>query len=409
MRDHMDPVLGRALEDEFAELVNASPAPSRGRGAPRASGVRTQAVWVTASVGVLVVIAAAFAIHAGQETAPPALAPTSSAVPTSATGTTLSGAALLSELPSQKYGRIIHTWTDHDASSTTGPFSFVGNTAVIAAVCEGGGAIAITDAGGSVHKESCTKLDVQQPFAKFNLGGDGKSTKTTGPVHVTVKVLSGSPKYIVRLWAVDPRILDANEVSVAATSPEVSKSLRTCTAADIVPEGTVDRAAGTRGGVVTITSRSTTDCAIRDWPTMQYLAAGGVKVGPLEGDDNNGKSLDSTEGKFDKYGQFPPAHVTAGGSAYVIVDLTTMAKLQQEDAKQKAMPTPTPTPTPITGPSIPPLPLCQPKQVASIRLGIGDATVTVPTSHALDIGACTTSNRVFGVNPVVAERPKVEQ
>ena len=401
MRDHMDPVLGRALEDEFAELVTAS---SGSRGAPRESGVRSQAVWATIAVGVVVVIAAAFAIHAGQA-APPALAPTSSTAPTRTTGTTLSSSALLSKLPSQKYGKIIHTWTDRDGSSATGSFSFVGSTAVIAAACDGGGAIAITDSGGSVHKESCNKLDVQQPFWKFNLGGDGKSTKTTGSVHVTVKVLAGSPKYIARLWAVDPRILDANQWSVAATSPEVPKNLRTCTAADIAPKGTVNRAAGTHSGVVTITSHSPTDCAIRDWPTMQYLAAGDVKVGPLAGDDNNGKSLDSTEGKLDKYGQFPPARVTAGGSAYLIVDLTTVAKLQEEDAQQKAMP----TPTRAAGPSIPPPPLCEPKQVASIRLGIGDATVTVPTSDALDVGACTTSNRVFGVNPVVAGRPKVER
>lgn len=405
MRDHMDPVLARALEDEFADLVTARPASSAGRGAARGHGMRNQALWVTVAVGIVVAVAAAFAIHAGQEATPPAISPTSSTVPTGSTGPTLSSSALAAKLPKQQYGRTIHTWTDHDASNTSGPFRLVGSTAVIAAVCDGGGAIAITDATGSVHKESCTRLDVQQPFWKFNLGGDGKSTKTTGPVHVTVKVLSGSPKYIARLWAVDPRILDADRWSVATTSAEVPKSLRTCSAADLAPAGTVDRAAGTHSGVVTITSRAATDCAIRDWPTMQYLAAGGSKIGPLAGADNNGKSLDSSEGKLDKYGQFPPARLTAGGSAYLIVDLTTLADLQKEDAQQKAMPTPTTT----TGPSIPPIPLCEPKRVASIRLGIGDATVMVPTSDALDVAACTTSSRVFGVNPVVAQRPKVEQ
>lgn len=406
MRDHMDPVLGRALEGEFADLVTStSSSSSVNLGVSRGHGVRSQAVWVTVAVGVIVVVAAAFAIRAGQDATPPAISPASSTVPTSSTSTTLSSDALVAELPTQKYGRTIHTWTDHDASNTSGPFRFVGLTAVIAAVCDGGGAIAITDAGGSVHKEGCTKLDVQQPFSKFNLGGDGKSTKTTGPVHVTVKVLSGSPKYIVRLWAVDPRILDSDQWSIATTSPEVPKSLRTCTAADVAPAGTVDRAAGTHSGVVTITSRSATDCAIRDWPTMQYLAAGGVKLGPVAGADGNGMTLDSTEGKLDKYGQFPPARLTVGGSAYLIVDLTTLAELQKEDAQQEAMPTPTTT----TGATIPAPPLCKPKQAASIRLGIGGATITVPTPTALDVAACTTDSRVFGVNPVVAKRPKVER
>lgn len=405
MRDHMDPVLGRALEDEFAKLTATTPVSSTERRSSRGPGTRVQALWVTVAVGVVVVITAVFAINAGQYAAPPAVSPTSSMAATETTSTTLSRTALQSKLPTQQYGRTIHTWTDQDPSNSSGPFRFVGSTAVIAAVCDGGGSIAITDTGGSVHKEGCTRLDVQQPFWKFNMGGDGKSTKTTGPVHVTVKVLSGTPRYIVRLWAVDPRILDSSEVSVAATSPAVPRSLRSCTAVDLAPSGSVERAAGTSSGVVTITSRSATDCAIRDWPTMQYLAAGGVKVGPLEGKDNNGKSLDSTEGKLDKYGQFPPARLTAGGSAYLIVDLVTMSKLQKEDAQQKAMPTPTKT----TGPVMPALPLCDPKRITSIKLGIGDATVTVPTSDALDVAACTTSTRAFGVNPVVAERPAVER
>ena len=398
MRDHMDPVLGRALEDVYGDLVTAErPAPGF-PGPSRPGGARPRTIWVTVVVGVVVVLAAAFAIRAGTQTSRPAISPTSR---TTTTTTVLSDAALLAKLPKQPYGRIVHTWTDHDATDTSGPFSLVGSTAVIAATCSGGGTISMKRPDRAANRLSCATLGVQQPGWSFNLGGDGKPTRTTAPIHVTVKVLSGAPHYVVRLWAVDPRILDSDVWSVGATGASVPKSLRTCTAADIAPQGTLDPTPKSHSAVVTITSRGTTDCAIRSWPTMQYLSADAAAVGPLEGKDNNGKSLDSSEGAVNKYGEFPPARLVAGGTAFLIVDLTTEAALLKEDAEMKAMPTPT------TGPVIRLTP-CKPEAVGSIRLTIGGATVSVPTPAALKAAACRTSTRDFGVGPVVTTRPAAQ-
>lgn len=401
MRDRMDPATGRALEGHFARMIedeaSRAEADWNGGGARRS---RTRTVFVTAAVGALVALVAVLAIQVGHRSTDPAVAP-----PTGAATTTRPAVdpALLQLLPKQPYGRVIHTWTDRDASSTSGPFSFIGSTAVIAAVCDGGGAIEITDTSGARHKEGCTRLDVQQPFSRFNLGGDGKSTRTTGPVHVTVKVLSGSPRYIVRLWAVDPRILDADQWSIARTSASVPASLRTCGALDLAPTGSVEQAAHS-SGVVEITSRSTTDCAIRSWPTLQYVGADGGSIGPVEAANGNGMSLNSGEGELDRYGQFPPARLTAGGSAWFIVDLVRERELQQEDEQQRDAPTPTPT----AGPSLPRLPLCAPERVSTLRIGIGSAIVLVPVPRSAGIAACTSDTRVFGVNPVVTTRPTVE-
>jgi hypothetical protein len=398
MRDHMDPVLGRELERVFTD----SPEPRR-TSAPKASA-RQEPRWrtalVTAVVGVLVAGTAAVAIQTVRPDARPAVGPT----PT-ATARATPQDPLLAVLPKQPYGRTMHTWTDQDATNPSGPFDVTGSTVVIAGVCEGGGAISITAPGRPPHRLGCAKRSVQQPFWRFNLGGDGKPTKETGPVRVTVKVLSGSPRFIVRMWAVDPRILDANHWSIAATSSAVPRSLRTCTAADLASTGTFDPLAARSGGVVTIRSRSADDCAIRSWPTLQYRAADGSRVGPVQGRDENGRSLDSSEGALNKYGEFPPARLTAGGEAFLIADLRTEAELQRDDdqARQQRA-----TPAPSTPAGFAP-PLCRPRRIAAMELGIGAARVSVPLPSSPAPAACTSDAFSFGVNPVVAERPSGEQ
>jgi hypothetical protein len=393
MRDHMDRVLGQALEQEYKDLVTSTAPSSAGRPISASAGSQSRTIWVTVVVAVVVVLTAGLVIRVGQQSTRPAIAP-------SVSSTVLESATLLQKLPKQPYGHTLHTWSDGQKSDTSGPFTLTGSTAVIAGICTGGGAIVITDAHGSTHKLGCARQSVQQPFWRFNLGGDGKPTKETEPVHVRVEVSSGNPRYVVRLWAVDPRILDAGKVSVAATSTSVPKSLRTCTAKDIAATATLDWRSSRGSGVVTIASRAATDCGIRSWPSMRYVSADGQRVGPTQGLNNNGRSLDSSEGSLDRYGQFPPARLTAGGEAYLILDLVTEQQLEQEDAEQKALPTPT------TGPSFP-LTLCKPEPVTSIRLGIGDATVTVPAPASPAPAACRTSTRAFGVNPVVADRPTV--
>jgi hypothetical protein len=216
-----------------------------------------------------------------------------------------------------------------------------------------------------------------------------------------VKVLSGSPRFVVRMWAVDPRILDANAWSVAATSATVTTALRSCTSTDLDPKGTFDRLPGKQQGVVTITSRSATDCAIRSWPVMRYLNSAGKHIGPAWGADNNGKALDSSEGALNKYGEFPPAHLTAGGSAFLILDLRTEADLEKEAEQVKSQPTSS------TGPAIMSS-SCRPERVRAIQLTIGSAIVTVPASSTPTPAACRSSSYAFGVNPVVTKRPTGE-
>ena len=201
MRDHMDPVLGRELERVFTDSPEA-----RRAGSPTPSA-RPEPRWrtalVTVVVGVLVAGTAAVAIQTVRPDARPAVGPTPTAAATPQD-------PLLRVLPKQPYGRTVHTWTDQNATNPSGPFDVTGSTVVLAGVCEGGGAISITAPGRSANRLGCTKRSVQQPFWKFDLGGDRTPTKETGPVRVTVQVLSGSPRFIVRMWAVDPRILDAD-------------------------------------------------------------------------------------------------------------------------------------------------------------------------------------------------------
>jgi hypothetical protein len=400
MRDHMDPVLGQELERVFAELGPDRAKAGRGPGAP---DPRRRTLLVTSIVAIIVVIAAALAIRSARPEADPAVSPSPSP-----TASGVSRAALQRALPTRPYGRVVHTWTETDATRSTGPFDVTGSTVVIAAVCTGGGTISIKAPDRPAHKLGCSRLTVQQPFAKFNLGGDGKSTTETTPVRVVVSVLSGTPRYIVRMWAVDPRIMDANSWSIGTTSAAVPKSLRTCASKDLAPVGTFDRIRDTQRGVVTIRSIGTSDCAIRAWPTMQYVNPKGGTIGPVQGEDENGKSLDSSEGSLNKYGEFPPARLAAGGKAYLIVDLYAEARLKQDDAQAEARAKAArSTPSPSTGPSIPET-FCKPERVGAIRLGIGDASITVPAPRSPTPAACRSDSFSFGVNPIVAKRPAGE-
>ena len=182
------------------------------------------------------------------------------------------------------------------------------------------------------------------------------------------------------------------------------RSLRTCTAADISPTGDFDRLTGRSGGVVTIRSRSTSDCAIRSWPTLQYRAADGAPVGPVQGRDENGRSLDSSEGAVNRYGEFPPARLTAGGEAFLIADLRTEAELQRDDEQARRQQA---TPAPSTPPGFAP-PLCRPRRIATMELGIGAARVSVPLPSSPAPAACASDSFSFGVNPVIVQRPTGE-
>ncbi|MFD1722379.1 hypothetical protein [Amnibacterium endophyticum] len=401
-RDRMDPRLAAGLEDALTALiardVTDRRAARRGPAAPQ--GRRT--VWVTAVVGLIVValaVATFQATNVRSDGRLPAATPSSSA---------RSQSSLLEKLPKQPYGAVVHTWTDRSPGGS-GPFDVAGSTVVIAAICEGGGAITIHDASGKPHLWVCNRQVIQQPFWRSGRSGGDDAAVERGPVEVSVTV-KGDPRFVMRMWKVDPRILRAT-TRIGATSGTVPAALRTCTAGDLAPSGTIDPIKGESDGVVTITNRSSSDCAVRSWPGMTYLDSRGQAVGPTHGgDDINGRSLDSREGTEDKFHEFPPARLVPGGHGYLIADLSTRTRLTQEDvdavaaaraeAKKAAA-------SPASSPSLPaiPLELCHPRTITALRLDISGSTITVPVPDSPAYAACSTSQRSFGINPVVTTDP----
>ena len=410
-REHMDPAMAERLDQVLMAQVEQDSRPTAARGA----AVRPRpTMWVTAAVGVVVVLLAVVAIRTAGDrqssrlpatsatsstaTAAPSASPTPSA---SASGAVLGTAALLKKLPKPDYGRLLHTWTERDTTST-GPFDPAGDVVVIAGICNGGGEVSWTDVTGKAHTLSCRGVQVQQPGWRFNLGGDEQPTATKVPVKLSVRVLQGTPRFVIRAWAVDPRIVRSGWY-IAATSKQVPASLRDCAAGDLAATGTLEKLTSQHGGVVTVTNTSSSDCAVRSWPTLRNLDTDGRQIG----DDGN-QSLDSSEGELNRFHEFPPALLTAGGKGYLIVELQTKQRLEDDDrstrkenAKQAATPSPSPNP-------IGPLPICDPVQVDSLRLTIAGSTVHVPVATDPVTAACRNSGFAFGVNPVVDFRPTGE-
>jgi len=404
-RQHMD----RAMAERLDQILTAQVEHDSRAGSDRPAASRSRpTTWVTVAVGVVVVLLAVVAIRtagtrqsstlpatsaSGSATAGPTASPTPTGSPE-----VLGTAALLKKLPKPDYGRLLHTWTERDSAST-GPFDPDGDVVVIAGVCNGGGAVSWTDVTGTAHTLSCRGLRIQQPGWRFNLGGDGEPTETKDPVKISVRILSGTPKFVLRMWAVDARVLRSG-FSIAATSKQVPETLRTCASGDLAVTGTLEEVPTRNGGIVTVTNASSSDCAVRSWPILRYLDADGQQIGDL-----GNQSLDSSEGSLNRFQEFPPARLEAGGKGYLIVDLQTERRLaaddrqtEKENAKQAA--TPSPSPNPIGS-----LPVCDPVEVAALQLTISGSTVQVPVQTEPVTAACRNTGFAFGVNPVVAFRP----
>lgn len=411
-RDHMDRRLAERLDRILVAQVeqDTRPAPARAV-APRTRPT----VWVTAAVGVVVVLLAVLAIRtagdrrdsslpatsASSRTTSSAVASVTTAPSASASPVVLGTAALVKKLPKPDYGRLLHTWTERSITST-GPFDAKGDVVVIAGICTGGGAVSWTDVTGKAHTLSCHGLQIQQPGSRFNLGGDGQPTQTTEPFRMNVRVLKGTPTFVIRMWAVDARVVRSGWY-LAEASKQVPATLRTCAAGDLASTGTLTRLARQHGAVVTITNTSSTDCAVRSWPTLRYLDSTGRQLG-----DQAARSLDSSEGTLNRFHEFPPARLRAGGHGYVIVELQTRQRLENDDrvtrkenAKQAATPSPSPNPIGI-------LPICDPVPVAALQLTVAGTGIQVPVAGDPVFAACRSSGFAFGVNPVVDFRPTGE-
>lgn len=400
-RDHLDRRLAEGLEQHMTTQIRHDTQPDQTGQRPSPAAPRARTIWVTALVGLVVVLLTVVALTTVHNrsttlpaTSPTPAAPTLTASPTPSTAT-LGTAALLRRLPVPEYGRLLHTWTEKHISST-GPFDAKGGVVTIAGVCNGGGAVSWTDVTGTPHTLSCNGLRIQQPGSRFNLGGDEQPT-TTDTFQITVRVLKGSPTFIIRAWTVDPRIVRSGWY-IANTSPDVPSTLRTCAAGDLSHTGTLDTLANGRGSVITVTSRSSTDCAIRSWPSLRY-------VGTRFLSDQAGMSLDSSEGELNKYHEFPPARITAGGHGYFIIGLPSKARLDRDEQQQAAnLATATPQPSPFPTP-----PQCKPIQVTALQATVADTIITVPVPDKPASATCSNPNVSYGgVNPVVANKPTGE-
>lgn len=392
-RDHLDRRLAAALEQHFSEHIRpdrTGPIDRRAIGSPPRP---RHTVWVTSVVAVFVVLVAVAAIRTGTaDRSTPAV----TAAPPTVTGSS-DRADLRHRLPTVRYGRVVHTWTDTDTTSATGPWHVTGDVVYMAGVCSGDGALSIVDVDGKGHTLDCTvERAIQQPFARFNLGGDGKDTVSVTPEHNTVRVLRGRPTYLVRMWALDPRISRAGEY-IAATSASVPRTLRSCAAGDIAPTGTLVRIDGSRDVAITITNRSSTDCAIRSWPALRYLDPDGAPLGAVAT-----HAWNSSTGDPDRYHEFPPARLRAGGHAYLTADLDTTAHLSELDRQLRTR-IPVPQPSPVA--STPAPERCDPHPVAALALTVAGNRITVDASAYPDAAACRSQHYAVGVSPVITRRP----
>ncbi|MGT2425087.1 hypothetical protein [Amnibacterium kyonggiense] len=229
----------------------------------------------------------------------------------------------------------------------------------------------------------------------------GSAAVAVGPVPVRIEVVSGQPRFVVRLWAVSPKALQAG-LEVAPASAAVPASLRTCTTTDLAEQASFAQPDAFQRGIVTITNRSSTDCAVRSWPTVQPLDAALQQIGPSPDLDAQ-RSLDGAEGAADAGGRFPPARLAAGRHGYFITDFDTLTDLRQQDARARADAAGRPVSSGYVAPADR-TPRCDTQPVAALRFTVGPAVLTVPVGKA-GLGACGAIAQDLDLDPVVASRP----
>jgi hypothetical protein len=382
-----DPARSTAIRALLVERAAVRQRPAGARTAA-ARAVDRQRLIVTGVVAAVVVLVSVFAVRAGGDL-------TRDPLPARSGETTrplVSSAALREVLPKAP-GTVLHTWTSEDRVLTTGPFPAAGRSVQWTAACEGGGSITITVPNRAPFRLDCATRKAVGPNGPSDLHAVGKPQVETHAVRFRVAITSGRPSFRVQLTAVDPRILLAQQGdwSISSASAVVPESLRTCNAKDLGQEGTFSRLPGSTTGVVTITNTSSSDCAVRSWPTVRYLDADGMSIGgPAEHDVGSTRQLS-------KYGEFPPARLSAGADGYFIAQLLTLDRLRRDDARVTGAPTSSPD-------GIVP-PVCHPRQVMSLLVGIGGASITVQTPDKPATAACVNKGFVFGVRPVVTTKP----
>jgi hypothetical protein len=290
-------------------------------------------------------------------TGPPPASASPSASPSAGAGT-------VAALPAVR-GRTLATWTDRDAMPASGTFDAGGDAIAVTITCTGGGSVGYTIVGRSGSSTGCDASTTGGPETS------AKDGRLVAEHRVTMRVsVQGHPRFALRLSAVPVAAAPAgpSEPTVAAAGPAVPASLRSCGRADIAPTATYRRWPHFEGGLVTLRSAASTDCAIRSWPSLRYLDAAGRQIGGPAS-----KTWDGDAGTA-----VAPVRLAAHGTAYVQIELFRLARLQD----------------------------CAPEPVRTLRLDVGGRHVRIPIAASAAAGKCTDPNtQADGVGNATAFAP----
>lgn len=347
--------------ERWAPMHPAFLAPER-QGAERtvpAGGFRTALVTVivlallVAGAGTLIRLTRPAGASVPAATASPGASPSSSP-----------SAGTVAALPAVR-GRTLATWTDADAMPTSGTFDAGGDAIAVTVSCTGGGSVAIAIVGRSDSRTGCEGSTTGGPETS------AKDGRLIAEHRVTVRVsVTGHPRFALRLSAIPVTAAPSTPAApaVAATGPGVPASLRSCTRTDLAPTATYRPWPHFQGGLITLRSAASADCAIRSWPSLRYLNAAGRQIG--------GPATRTWDG--DAGTRVAPVRLAAHGTAFVQIELFRASALRD----------------------------CGAEAVRALRLDVAGRHVRIPIAASAEVAKCTDPHtQADGVGTATAFAP----